>query len=284
MRIPPGCGCLLGEGQDRPDRVERIRAVAESVREHGQHRGLGGLVSAGRRREHLHTCRGRLRTETARHEFGRHALRADLVELVEGHERVRLALGRHPCGTEQRAKEPTVIEPHPEVRKSEGGQHVGNRRNHFRFDHRRRRPHQSMAPGRTRGSVHAPGDRHATPAESDSDGSIRECALIFSDHACQRHGQVVAQREIGLARALVLTALKEVLKMSLAPSSPYLPVRVSMFSKAGVSSGSNPYRSYTSRTTPMTYRICGCRPEGSRASRARAVSKASEGFAHVSRR
>src|SRR5258708_16587421 len=41
--------------------------------------------------------------------------------------------------------------------------------------------------------------------------------------------------------------------MSLLPSSPYLPVSVSMFSSAGVSSGSNPYRSYTRRTTSITY-------------------------------
>src|SRR5581483_3180590 len=41
--------------------------------------------------------------------------------------------------------------------------------------------------------------------------------------------------------------------MSLLPSSPYFPSSVSMFSNAGVSSGSNPYCRYTSRTTPMTY-------------------------------
>jgi hypothetical protein len=41
--------------------------------------------------------------------------------------------------------------------------------------------------------------------------------------------------------------------MSWLPSSPYLPSSVSRFSTAGVSSGSNPYRSYTRRMTPMTY-------------------------------
>src|SRR5438874_1303914 len=41
--------------------------------------------------------------------------------------------------------------------------------------------------------------------------------------------------------------------MSLLPSSPYFPSNVSMFSNVGVSSGSNPYRSKTFRTTPITY-------------------------------
>ena len=62
---------------------------------------------------------------------------------------------------------------------------------------------------------------------------------MLGDDARERDGEVVAQRQVGLAEASC-SPRRSTLKMSLLPSSPYLPVSVSMFSSAGVSSGSKP--------------------------------------------
>ena len=74
---------------------------------------------------------------------------------------------------------------------------------------------------------------------------------MLGDDPGQRYGQVVPQRQIGLTRRLVLASLED-LEDELGSLLAVLPEQRLMFSTAGVSSGSNPYRSYTSRTTPIT--------------------------------
>ncbi len=65
------------------------------------------------------------------------ALQADLVELVERHERRAVHLRRNAGGVQQPAQDAPVVQLQREVVETEPGQHVGHRRAQFRFHHHR---------------------------------------------------------------------------------------------------------------------------------------------------
>jgi hypothetical protein len=94
-----------------------------------------------------------------------------------------------------------VVEPQVEIVEAELGQHVGRRGADLGFDHRGRRPDgvdvalvelAEPALGRTVGPPH----RLDLIALEEA----RQLRLVMGDDAGQRHRQVVAQRQVGLAR------------------------------------------------------------------------------------
>src|SRR4051812_47094822 len=100
-----------------------------------------------------------------------------------------------------------MIQLDDEVSEAERAQHLADGRDHFRFDDRRRRSNGvhvalvELAEPPPRGTVGAPHRLNLVALEEP-----RQLAAIVSDHARERHRQVVAQREIRLARGLPFAA------------------------------------------------------------------------------
>ena len=168
--------------------------------------------------------------------------RADLVQLVERDQRVAVQRRRHAGGVEQRRQQLAMIQPDRRSRRTRASRSTSlTAAQQLRLDDRRRRADRvdvaliELAEAAARRPVGAPHRLNLVALEE-----LRQLALILRDHARERHGQVVAQREVGLAADASCSPRFRILKMSLLPSSPYLPSSVSMFSNAGVSSGSKP--------------------------------------------
>src|SRR5690606_1082287 len=62
--------------------------------------------------------------DAARAELFGHAVAADLVELVDRHERGALERGIDPGGADRRSKELPVVDPHRAIGKAEPGEHL----------------------------------------------------------------------------------------------------------------------------------------------------------------
>ncbi len=111
---------------------------------------------------------GRERRLTRR-QFLLDARAANLVELVERHERRLVLRFRHTASLEQRAQHDAVIETHDEVLEPESVQHLGDRRQDVRLDERRGRAEGvDVALVELAEPAAAPADPPATRAESGS--------------------------------------------------------------------------------------------------------------------
>src|SRR6185295_10035649 len=90
------------------------------------------------------------------------------------------------------------------------GQRIRYRRAQFRFDDRRGRAERvdvalvELAETAARRPVGAPHRLNLVSLEQP-----RQLALVLRDDARERHGQVVAEREVGLPGCLVLAALED---------------------------------------------------------------------------
>ena len=98
-----------------------------------------------------------------------------------------------------------MIEPNHEVAEPEPAEHIADRGADFRFDHRRARPDgvdvtlielAEPAPGRT---VRSPHRLYLVALEE-----ARQLAAVLGHYSRERDREVVAQRQVGFARRLVL--------------------------------------------------------------------------------
>ena len=113
-------------------------------------------------------------------------------------------------GAQHRRQQLAVIQPDDEVGEPELGQRVGHRRAQLRFDDRRGRAERvdvalvELAEAPARRTVGAPHRLNLVALEQ-----ARQLRLVMRDDARERHGQVVAQREVRLPARLVLAALED---------------------------------------------------------------------------
>src|SRR5262249_52055131 len=134
---------------------------------------------------------------------------ADLVELVDGHERGIMQTRRHLEAVEQGTQELPVIQSDPEVAESECVQYLGDGDQDLRLDDWRRRSDRvdvaliELAKAAARRAIGAPHRLNLIPLEE-----LRQLVLVLCNDARERDGEVVAQREVGLAGVLVLAALE----------------------------------------------------------------------------
>ena len=108
---------------------------------------------------------------------------------------------------QRRAARRRWIQADGEVVEPERGQHLADRRQQLDLDDRRGRPDRvdvalvELAEASARRPVGAPHRLNLIALEEP-----RQLVLVLRDDARERHGQVVAQREVGLAARLVLAA------------------------------------------------------------------------------
>ncbi len=174
--------------------------------------GRPGAVAAARRRRFVgaEQLPARGFGDPARHQLLRDAVVADLVQLVHRHQRLVVKRGVDAEAVEHPAQQPSVVQAQNEVAESKGAQHVADRRAHFDLDDRRGRPDRvdvalvELAEAAARRAIGAP-DRLDLVALEET----RQRAPVLGDDPGQRHGQVVAQRQVGLAGGLVLAAAQD---------------------------------------------------------------------------
>ncbi len=144
----------------------------------------------------------------ARRELAAHAVRADLVQLVDRDERRIVKVGRH---AERRPACP-VSSPRWFSRMTKSRNPSSRSTSltaaaDLRLDDRRRRPDRvdvalvELAEPPARRPVRPPHRLNLVALEE-----LRQLAAMLGDDARERHGEVVAQRQVGLARRLVLAA------------------------------------------------------------------------------
>ena len=144
-------------------------------------------------------------------ELGRHAVGADLVELVERDERVAVLRGRaRRRPSSSAASSRRWFSRIDEVAEPERRQHVADRGQQLGLDDRRRRSDRvdvalvELAEPAARRPIGAPHRLNLIALEE-----LRQLVLVLRDDARERHRQVVAQREVGLAARLVLAARED---------------------------------------------------------------------------
>ena len=128
------------------------------------------------------------------------------------------------------------------------------RRQHFGFDDRRGRPDRvdvalvELAEAAARRAIRPPHGLNLVPLEE-----LRQLRLVLRDDARERHRQVVAQRQVGLAARLVLAALQD-LEDELIALFAVLARAASRCSRTPASRAARSRSARTRRrTTPMTY-------------------------------
>ena len=148
---------------------------------------------------------------------------ADLIELVERDERLAVLRLRNAGAFENGGERAPVIEPDRELLERERRHHIAHRREDLRLDDERGRADGvdvaliELAKASARGPVGAPYRLNLIALEE-----ARQLVLILRDDARERDGEVVPEREIGLARSLVLSAAQN-LENELAPLLAVLP-------------------------------------------------------------
>jgi hypothetical protein len=202
-RSEPEVRGRAGGGREREDLLEladrrpRLGPFAGEGAE-GVERGIG---SEGR--QHAVAIRG----DAAVLELATHAIGADLVHLVECDQRLAVQFRGHARRLEQPGQQAPMIDPDDEVGEPEPLQHVRHRGTQLGFHHHRFRSDGvdvaliELAEPAARRPIGAPHRLNLIPLEEP-----RQLAPMLGHHPCQRHRQVVAQRQIGLAGRLVLAA------------------------------------------------------------------------------
>ena len=141
---------------------------------------------------------------------GHDRVAADLVGLVERDERRPVQRGGHTGGIEHRREQLAVIQPDGEVGEAQPGQHVGAGGEQLRLDRHRRRAGGvdvalvELAEASLLRPVGAPHRLDLVALEG-----LRQGAAVLGDDPGQRHGEVVAQRQVGFAAPAVLAALED---------------------------------------------------------------------------
>ena len=140
-------------------------------------------------------------------QLGRDAVAPELVQFVDGHERVVLQLRGHAEALEHADQESAMVQPDDEVGKAQCAQHVADRREHLRFDHRRPGSDRvdvaldELAESSPRRTIRAPHRLNLIPLEEPW-----QFAAVLGNHPRQRYRQVVTQGQIGFARRFMLAA------------------------------------------------------------------------------
>src|SRR6185369_11241720 len=169
--------------------------------------GIGHLFRAGEERQ------GRLRGGVAhapREQFLQHAVGADLIELVQRNQGLRVKRFRNAGALEQRRERSPVIQTDFKTLEAKPAKDVAGRREEFGLDDRRRRTDRvdialvELAKAAPRGPVRPPDRLNLIALEKPW-----QLVLILRDDARQRNRQVVAQRQVRLAARLVLAALQD---------------------------------------------------------------------------
>src|SRR6266545_2861785 len=102
-----------------------------------------------------------------------------------------------------------MIDANDKVIETQLRQRIGHRGAQLRFDHRRAGAERidialiELAEAAARGAIGAPHRLDLIPLEQPG-----QLALVLRDDARERHGEVVAQRQVGLATRLVFAALE----------------------------------------------------------------------------
>ncbi len=118
-----------------------------------------------------------------------------------------MAIGRHAGGIQHRRQQFPVIELDDEIGESERLQHVADGGDHLGVNDGRCRADRvhvalvELAKASPRGTVRAPDRLNLIALEE-----FRQLPAMLRHHARERDGQVVAQREVGLAGRFVLAA------------------------------------------------------------------------------
>src|SRR5215471_446931 len=103
-----------------------------------------------------------------------------------------------------------MIQLNREIRESERGQHLGDRRQLLGFHHRRHRSNRidialkELAEATLRWPVRAPDGLNLVALEE-----LRQLALVLRDDAGERYGEVIAKSEVGLAACLMLATTED---------------------------------------------------------------------------
>ncbi len=147
---------------------------------------------------------------TARPEFRGDAVRPDLVQLVQGHERVVVQARGHAARVQQRAQHTAMVQPERVLGEAEPGQHVACRPQEFRLHHHRPGPDGvhvalvELAEAALLRAIGAPHRLDLVPLEE-----LRQLRAVLGHDPRERHRQVVAQGEVGLPRLRALAALED---------------------------------------------------------------------------
>ena len=150
---------------------------------------------------------GRRLADSARPQFSANPLAPDLVQLVDRDERLVVETCRHSERLQHAAQQTAMVDANDEVGEPELPQHVAHGATDFRLDNRRGRADGvdvaliELTEAAARRPVGAP-DRLDLIALEEP----RQLAAMLGDHPRERHRQVVAQGQVGLARGLVLAA------------------------------------------------------------------------------
>ena len=180
--------------------AERLLEASNRVR-----RPLGG-----RNVELLEQPLGDRLSDPSRAELAGDAFDANLVQLVQCHQCVAMLGGGDAGRVEQSVQHAPVIHAQGEVDETELGQNIRYRRHLLDFDDWRGRPDRvdvalvELAEPSARRPVGAPDRLNLISLEE-----LRQLVLVLRDDARERHGEVVAQGEIGLAALLVLAAAED---------------------------------------------------------------------------
>ena len=199
---------LAGEPQNLRQRVDtgnalRLRADVLAHATQMLLVDLGEIATGAERPERADQPFRRRVRHTARGEVLADAVRADLVALVQRHERLIMKGGGHAEVVEHPAQNPAMIQPQEELRESQLAQDVAHRGAQLHLDHGRRRADHvdvtliELTESATGGTVRAPHRLNLVPLEE-----LRQPATVLGDHARERDGEVVAQCEVRLPSVL----------------------------------------------------------------------------------
>ena len=137
------------------------------------------------------------------------AVDADLVGLVHDDQRHAVKFRRNSRVREHRVQKLPVIDDNLEVLEAQVDEHVGRGREQFGFDGHRRRSDRvdvalvELAEAALLRAIGAPDRLYLIALEE-----LRQLAAILGDHSRERHGEVVAQRQVCLAGFGALAALE----------------------------------------------------------------------------
>ena len=139
----------------------------------------------------------------------RDTIDANLVELVQGHQRVVVLRRGQSRGVQQSVQHDAMIEPQRKSLKTKARQDLTDRDDEFGLHDRRGGTDRidialiELAEPSARGTIGAPHRLDLIPLEE-----LRQLVLILRDDSRERHGQIVPQREIGLTAAFMLATLE----------------------------------------------------------------------------
>ena len=143
-------------------------------------------------------------------QLARYPFRPGFVHLVEGHQSVIMFVRRDTSLIQNSSQGLAMVQTNREILKSEADQRITRGRDQFSFDHHRKRSEHvhialvKLAKAAPRGAIGAPDGLNLIALEK-----LWQFVLILGDDARQRHCQIVAQSEVGLAGLLVLAALED---------------------------------------------------------------------------